>query len=520
MCRSSSELVEALIDQPTLGVLGSNRTRLTRAFVLAKHGHITDARAEIDQVRLRVAVEGPGDASLYNELVLVEAHVRAYEDRPSSPEDAARLGRVLEAVPPDDRLGQGLALNQLCIYALHMGHLDKAQEYAESAARLYRQGGAEFGSLHMNAHLGQIRLMRGDLEGALAQYTEMEDRLSRLPDDTEGLLSAGKALRSEVAYEMNDIAGSTALLAEAMESIEEDDAWLDIRAAAYRIRTRLSYLRSGLPAALTELAHCERTAERRNMPRLSRLMQIERARVLTLSGETDTAAALMNGMGLSPEDYEFHEGGDWALRQGSITVAIARLLVRSRRAREALEFLQPAEDCAIRGGQLLALAKLRVIRSTAHWRLGQKSDATGALLSALRLLGRQQFRRFILDEGRDVLEIVQAALDGEHVAVAPGPEYRRCLSELSHAWAVTFGGGAPTGRDRNGMQTDGAGLQRKYLELLALGLSNKEIGRTMGVSVNTVKYHLKGIFRDLRVESRTRAVAEAYRLRILSDEAP
>ena len=517
MCRSSHEHARALIGEATSSDPGSDGDGLARAFVLAKHGHIAEARAQTDRVWDRAAAVHPRNTRLYDELILVDAHVRAYEDRPSSPEDAKRLRGVLDSLPADDLLGQGLALNQLCIHAFHIGHLDRAQEYAESSARLFRQGGAEFGSLHMNAHLGQIRLMRGDLEGALAQYTEMEDRLAGLPDDTEGLRAAGNALRSEVAYEMNDIAGSSALLDEAMQSIEEDDAWLDVRVAAYRVRTRLAYLRAGLPAALSELAHCDRAAAQLNMPQLSRLMKVERIRVLTLSGETDAAAALVRELGLRPDGTDLGNGGDWALRQGSITVAIARLLVRSRRPREALTFLQPAEDDAIRGGQLLALAKLRVIRSTAHWRLGQKTDATGALLSALRLLGQQQFRRFILDEGREVLDIVQTALDGEHVAVAPGPEFRRCLSELSHAWAVTLGGVTPAARDHDGVPSDGLELQRKYLELLTLGLSNKEIGRTMGVSVNTVKYHLKCIFRDLHVQSRTRAVAEAYRLGILTE---
>ena len=148
--------------------------------------------------------------------------------------------------------------------------------------------------------------------------------------------------------------------------------------------------------------------------------------------------------------------------------------------------------------------------------LRQKTDAARALLSALRLLGQQPFRRFMLDEGRHVLEIVRATLDGEHVRISPGPEHRRRLSELSHAFTVaSAGAAAPVPGIGKGNAAAG-GLQRKYLELLALGLSNKEIGRTMGVSVNTVKYHLKGIFRELRAESRTQALAEAYRLQIIA----
>ena len=204
-------------------------------------------------------------------------------------------------------------------------------------------------------------------------------------------------------------------------------------------------------------------------------------------------------------------------------MALARWLVRSRRANEALSFIEPAEDFAIRGGQLLSLAKLRVIRAAAHWRLRQKTDATSALLSALRLLGKQPFRRFILDEGTEVHAIVQAALDGDHVTVQPSPQLRKRLSELNHLWITRneskrSSDDSPRGHAES-ESTDRA-HQTRYLELLALGHSNKEIAQILGVSVNTVKYHLKRIFSDLRADSRMRAVRRAQELRIIETDYP
>lgn len=141
-------------------------------------------------------------------------------------------------------IGQALA----CTVALHLGDFDKAQEYAETAIRLFQQDGAEFGSLHLHTHLGQIKMMRGDLAGAEAQFREMEDRLSRLTGNPTRLMAVNHALRSEVAYEMNGLGASAQLLDNAMQSVEDSDAWLDILAAAYRVRTRLALTGAGLPA--------------------------------------------------------------------------------------------------------------------------------------------------------------------------------------------------------------------------------------------------------------------------------
>jgi DNA-binding CsgD family transcriptional regulator len=181
--------------------------------------------------------------------------------------------------------------------------------------------------------------------------------------------------------------------------------------------------------------------------------------------------------------------------------------------------LEPVEDSAIRRGQLLTLAKLRVVRAEAHWRLNQKTDATSAIVSAVRLLGQQPFRRFILDEGQEVFRIVEAVLDGERLSSTLDRQHRIRFVELAHFFAVQT-------RERRCNDTPSAGnpstneAHQKYLELLAIGLSNKEIARTMGVTVNTVKYHLKAIFAQLRVANRTQAVAEASRLQIIQRNHP
>jgi LuxR family maltose regulon positive regulatory protein len=55
------------------------------------------------------------------------------------------------------------------------------------------------------------------------------------------------------------------------------------------------------------------------------------------------------------------------------------------------------------------------------------------------------------------------------------------------------------------------------LDLIASGLSNREIATKLFVEVSTVKSYANSIFRKLGVESRTQAVAEARALHLISD---
>jgi DNA-binding CsgD family transcriptional regulator len=54
--------------------------------------------------------------------------------------------------------------------------------------------------------------------------------------------------------------------------------------------------------------------------------------------------------------------------------------------------------------------------------------------------------------------------------------------------------------------------EREVLQLLARGLSNKEMARTLSVSENTVKTHLANLYEKLGARRRTEAVAAARRL--------
>jgi LuxR family transcriptional regulator, maltose regulon positive regulatory protein len=57
--------------------------------------------------------------------------------------------------------------------------------------------------------------------------------------------------------------------------------------------------------------------------------------------------------------------------------------------------------------------------------------------------------------------------------------------------------------------------EREVLRLLPTLLSSAEIAGELFVSVNTVKTHVKSIYRKLEVSSRREAVARARQLRLM-----
>ena len=55
----------------------------------------------------------------------------------------------------------------------------------------------------------------------------------------------------------------------------------------------------------------------------------------------------------------------------------------------------------------------------------------------------------------------------------------------------------------------------EVLELIAQGLSNKEVGKSLGITEETTKVHVRNIMEKLDVEDRTEAVTRALRRGII-----
>jgi two-component system nitrate/nitrite response regulator NarP len=59
--------------------------------------------------------------------------------------------------------------------------------------------------------------------------------------------------------------------------------------------------------------------------------------------------------------------------------------------------------------------------------------------------------------------------------------------------------------------------ERVMLEALSKGLTNRELSSDLGISTNTVKFHLSNLYEKLNVKSRAQAIAYYYSARIGQD---
>ncbi len=124
-------------------------------------------------------------------------------------------------------------------------------------------------------------------------------------------------------------------------------------------------------------------------------------------------------------------------------------------------------------------------------------------------------RRSFVAEGTDAVRVLVAAEAAAHGFVVVDPE---CLPPSKRELERPLGRGrvSVTADDRGGNQALLTDREYEALALLAAGKTNQQIAVELGISSNTVKYHLAGIYGALDVNTRAEAVVAAIRRGLIS----
>jgi LuxR family maltose regulon positive regulatory protein len=185
-------------------------------------------------------------------------------------------------------------------------------------------------------------------------------------------------------------------------------------------------------------------------------------------------------------------------------VAAGRLHLAAGDPAAALEAVTPCLTAATAETRLLDTVAALLVAATAHRRLGTQASATGYLERALTLARDDELIRVFLDAGRGVRALLT-------VAIPPQGPHAGFRSSLLHRFDVQP---AATWRSPDQL-TRLTASERAVLRYLPSHLTNEEIAQDLCLSVNTVKSHLRTLYRKLGVTCRREAIARALQLELL-----
>jgi LuxR family transcriptional regulator, maltose regulon positive regulatory protein len=363
------------------------------------------------------------------------------------------------------------------------GHLTEALEVSRLAdvpyAELASLGGLAWLELIRGRLRRSERIARGAVELAQARGWERS---------AHAALSYGALALVELEWDDLDAAeGHARDLGEIAR--RTDDVVARTGCAAIHAALALAGRNPGVDVALERVRGVASDVGALESPRLERWVASLEARLLAATADRGEAVAIAG----TAADARPGSPGLQAIR--------ARLALASGDAEGALEALAEPTEAAY---PIVAVER-NVLRALAFRALGDDTSALRELEAALSRAEPEAIRRPFLSAGRGMRELL-----AEHLRRA-----------VSHRWFASElmrrleGGGGGVRVTPVELLEPLSAREGEVIRFLPTMMSNADIASELYVSVNTVKTHVKSIYRKLEVTRRQDAVRRARQLQIL-----
>ncbi|CAL9398427.1 LuxR C-terminal-related transcriptional regulator [Streptomyces sp. Tu 3180] len=430
---------------------------------------------------------GPAAARL--SCALLEALAARLAGAPDRAESAARVAeRMLELVPADllERHPEltALLLDHVGSARLWAGRFDQARAALSTVADSAAQAATALPHEDSLGRLALIDHLDGWLGGAERRARAALTETERFGLSRPSGSGVERLVLAAVAVDRDELGQAQALLD---ASAESHPALRDPVLEAGRALTAARlHLARGDPRAALKAVEPEVPADAVS-PWVQGQTALVAAAAHLAEGRVQTAAGLLRQV---PEE------------QVACAVGAARLQLAAGRPAAAVSLLDRAHPEGRSGPAVTVRAAL--VRAEAADAAGDAATARGLVARALLEARRERLRRPFREAG---------------------PWIRPYLDTASRQGAATGwlapDGGHPGGPPRHEqgppppLVEELSGRERDVLRRLALTMSTEEIAADLYVSVNTVKTHLKGVYRKLSVNRRNEAVRRARELDLL-----
>ncbi len=492
-------------------------------------------RAErwIEQARTALAAWSEGaelpdaDSDIYDMVIRHLATFRAITARARSEPPAkviALIRTALEVVPESDPGTRSLLVGQLGLEYLNSGDEEAAERAFADAVRLGRSGASHYTALVATYLRTIIARRRGRLRDvaamcrvALSSTVEPIERSGRrMPVSALVYIALGN-----VWVEWDDLPEAERALTKGLESTKLpglDEVWMAGNLALARLR-----IAQGDVGRLPDLDDLVTQTE----GWFKELANMVRARVWLMRShrEPHYLEAALRWAGerpLEPEEW------DWRIRE---QLTRARVLITQSRVpppaggqpglQPVLDFLDAQLQIVEAYGWVEWIIDTLVVQALAFQALGQEDQALRTLKRALTLAEPEGYTRIFLDEGLPMARLLYRAAQRGIM-----PEYTGKLLAAFDAAPTDDADGIvrlPTIKvqDSSSVVRPASVVEpltpreTEVLQLIAEGLSNREIAQRLFISLSTVKRHNANIYGKLTVHNRTQAVARARDLDLL-----
>jgi LuxR family maltose regulon positive regulatory protein len=345
--------------------------------------------------------------------------------------------------------------------------------------------------------------IQGKLREAIKNYQQAIDTM--LANDITGYFGSGNPYLGlgMLSLQINDLVGAENLIDEGMKL---NRIWgnLNLITVGLSYKARLQIVKGDLDSARVFLQE-EDSIIQGYKPYFEVFSYYfaYHVQIFLAKGDLTGAARMMQENGISSND-------PLTFRNEQDHITLARVIIAQGNVKEAESLLHRLEEGAKTGERFGRLIEILILRAVTLQALGRHSEALQSLKISLALAEPEGSVRIFIDEGEPMAKLLETAIRNEiH------PEYASRLLASFPASSRRSSSILEFQKLNLKLVEPLSGREIMVLQLIAEGLTNKEIAQRLSISVRTVKYHNTRIFTKLEVDKRDQAILKAMEIGLL-----
>jgi LuxR family maltose regulon positive regulatory protein len=487
---------------------GQPEVRLAIAWGLALALRFDEALQLATEIENDIAAAHPAEIDLLCECQAIRSVVIALKDDSERAlplaEDCVNRSRDLWTANVASnvvRFGHMQAGDLKQFYATPWMPYSLEEDQRNVFASVYRrclQGIAELRQIRLNSAEGHCR------EGLriAEQYVGPNSVAAALP----------ASLIARILYEQGQLDEAEALVIDRLPLISSA-TMLDCVRSAYFVLVRSATARMNPGRAHTLLERAENHGISRDWGRLTSAATAEQARLYLNEGRVDEGAAYVDRLERLARNYPAPRLCAWSEIQWDYKLARAHLLAQRERPEEAMSILRELQRETEAAQHRYFLIRVEIRLSGLQLRAGKAAEAMNRFSRILAACAGGGLYQIIMDEGSITSDLVQMVQQNGGMSPHLMSYVDRLVADSQRARQDRL---VPTFRAQalQALST----RETAILKLIAQGLSNKEIARSLDIGPETVKSHLKSVFTKLGVERRAQAVSRAQTLGVVTTQ--
>jgi ATP/maltotriose-dependent transcriptional regulator MalT len=487
------------------------RRGLARAWRLVLGSRIDEALGAIERIELQLDDVSSSAAEPFRAATqLLRAASLAFQDN-----SLAALAIAEPCLKENGRNQDYHAASTLCRLGFwHLGKFDRFHSLPRPQPRSrWSKSGAVSAMLDLSLEAA-VALEHLHLVSAKRLASDALSIAETGIKNADGLATLPACLIAEVLYEEGCLDQAEMMLRERLAVIKAEGP-IECALRAYRVLSRIARHMMQYDYAAFLLCEAEALGERRGWPRLVAACMAERVSLWLQRGRTTDARVCFESLERFAESLRPGSGysGLEILRYRALTHW--RLCWAETQSGEAAAGLRRLYYDALEKRNVYAGCGLAVELAEAFALAGHSDEADALFLHTVKVGAAAGLYQTFLDGGARVGMLLRRAYQQAELPASPDREVLPYLGSLLSRWDKRHAGGRSS-QHYNRVSDTITAREREILVMISQGFSNKRIARTLEISPETVKSHIKRIFLKLAASTRTEAVCRAGSLGLLA----